>query len=139
MNLKRILTAGSAVALMALPLSAKPVEADTLGGIRSVATSPADLIRGEVSGVRVSAVDGGADGLQNVYIRGFNTLRGDSQPLWIVDGVVMGSSANDNLDAFYLSGGLTANNDKLPDYSGRAYTSPIGGFGWLNPYERKEE
>ena len=135
MNLKRILTAGSAVALMALPLSAKPVEADTLGGIRSVATSPADLIRGEVSGVRVSAVDGGADGLQNVYIRGFNTLRGDSQPLWIVDGVVMGSSANDNLDAFYLSGGLTANNDKLPDYSGRAYTSPIGGFGWLNPYD----
>lgn len=135
MNLKRILATGCAMVLMVLSLSANPVEADTLGGIRSVATSPADLIRGEISGVRVSSVDGGANGFQNVHVRGLNTLRGDSQPLWIVDGVVMGSSANDNLDAFYLSGGLTANNDVLPDYSGQAYTSPIGGFGWLNPYD----
>ncbi len=135
MNLKRILAAGCFMTLSVLSLPAKVVETDTLGGVRSVATSPAGLLRGELSGVRVSSVDGSLDGLLNVYVRGMNTLRGDSQPLWIVDGVVMGSSANDNLDAFYLSGGLNANSEPLPDYSGRAYTSPVGGFGWLNPYD----
>lgn len=135
MNLKRIFAVGCVMTVMTLSVSAKVVKADTLGGVRSVATSPADLLRGELSGVRVSSVDGSPNGLQNVHIRGLNTLRGDSQPLWIVDGVVIGSSANDNLDAFYLSGGLTANNDVLPDYSSQAYTSPIGSFGWLNPYE----
>ncbi len=105
------------------------------GGVRSIVSSPAELIKGELSGVYVSATDGNPHGLQNVHVRGLNTLRGDSRPLWIVDGVVIGSSANDNLDAFYLSGGLTANNDLLPDYSGEAYTSPIGTFGWLNPYD----
>ena len=114
---------------------AQVVATDTLGSAKSVAVSPAELLRGEVSGVRVSAVDGSSNGLYNVHLRGLNTMRGDSQPLWIVDGVAIGSAAYDNLDAFYLSGGLTANNDRLPDYSGRAYTSPIGNFGWLNPYD----
>ena len=96
-------------------MTAQEVVVDTLGGGKSVAVSPADLLKGEVSGVRVSAVDASRNGLQNVHVRGLNTLRGDSQPLWIVDGVVIGSAACDNLDAFYLSGGLTDNGDKLPD------------------------
>lgn len=105
------------------------------GGGKSIATSPAELLRGKMSGVRVSATDGNPNGHYNVNIRGLNTLRGDSQPLWIVDGAVIGSYVNHNLDAFYLSGGTTINGDQYPDYSGRSYTSPVGNFGWLNPYE----
>lgn len=135
MNLKRILAAGCVMTAMTIPMSARNIDADMSEGVRSVASSPADLLRSELSGVRVSAVDGSAEGLLNVYVRGVNTLRGDSQPLWIVDGAIIGSSANDNLDAFYLSGGLTSNNEPLPDYSAQAYTSPTGGFGWINPYE----
>lgn len=100
-----------------------------------VAASPAELMKGKFSGVRVSAVDGAPDGLYNVNIRGLNTLRGDSQPLWIVDGAVIGTAVNDYLDAWYLSGGKTVNGDRLPDYSGRSYTAPIGNFGWLNLYD----
>lgn len=115
------------------PVAAKVVLTDSLGVGKTVAMSPAEMIRGEVSGARVSAIDGSPNGAFNVNIRGLNTLRGDSQPLWIVDGAVIGSSVNRNLDAFYLHGGLTAKGDALPDYSGRSYTSPIGNFGWLNP------
>ena len=108
---------------------------DTLGTVKSVAASPAGLIKGQISGVRVSSIDGASNGLQNVNIRGLNTLRGDSQPLWIVDGAIIGSNINQNLNAFYLAGGKTINGDKLPDYSGQSYTYPIGNFGWLNPYD----
>lgn len=110
------------------------VVTDSLGA-KPVATSPASLLKGELSGVRISAVDGNPNGHLNVNIRGLNTLRGDSQPLWIVDGAVIGSGINRNLNAFYLAGGKTINGDKLPDYSGRSYAAPLGNFGWLNPYE----
>ena len=116
-------------------MSAKSIVVDTLGGTKSVAASPAELLKGELSGVRVSSVDGSPNGLYNVNVRGLNTLRGDSQPLWIVDGAVIGSSINQNLNAFYLTGGSTINGDKLPDYSGRSYTYPVGNFAWLNPYD----
>lgn len=120
---------------MAGNMSAEVMVTDTLGGVKSIASSPAEIIRGEISGVRVSAIDGSPNGLLNVNLRGLNTLRGDSQPLWIVDGAVMGSSINQNLNSFYLTGGKTINGDKLPDYSGRSYTTPVGNFGWLNPYD----
>ena len=135
MNLKRILTVILLVQLSLVGVSAQVVEADTLGGARSVAVGPVELLGGELSGVRVSAVDGSPNGLLNVNIRGLNTLRGDSQPLWIVDGAVIGSSINQNLDAFYQTGGKTSNGDDLPDYSGQYYNSPIGNFAWLSPYE----
>ena len=114
-------------------VSAKVVVTDSLCVGKTVAMSPAELIRGEVSGARVSSIDGNPNGAFNVNIRGLNTLRGDSQPLWIVDGAVIGSSVNHNLNAFYLNGGFTTKGDVLPDYSGRSYTSPVSSFGWLNP------
>ena len=135
MNQRRIL---AAVYLLSCPFIltyAKDRVIDSLGVEKAVAASPAKLLTGEFSGVRVTSVDGSPYGEQNVYIRGVNTIRGNSQPLWIVDGVMIGSSLNQNLDAFYMRGGQTSNGDQLPDYSGYSYTSPIGNFGWLNPYE----
>lgn len=133
MNIKLILT-NLCLAVSVVGV-AQTVENDGVGQLESIAASPAELLRGELSGVRVSAVDGSPDGMLNVNIRGLNSLHGDSQPLWIVDGTVIGSSLNNNLDAFYLRGGQTINYELLPDYSNRSYTSPIGNFGWLDPYD----
>ena len=133
MNVKLILT--NLCLAVSVAGAAQTVENDGVGQIEAIAASPAELLRGELSGVRVSAVDGSPDGMLNVNIRGLNSLHGDSQPLWIVDGTVIGSSLNNNLDAFYLRGGQTINYEPLPDYSDRSYTSPIGNFGWLDPYD----
>ena len=136
MNLKQILAVFCLMCLPLAPLSAQNAVRDTLGGSsRAMAGSPAELLKGELSGVRVSSIDGNPNGALNVNIRGLNTLRGDSQPLWIVDGAVVGSSVNNNLNAFYMGGGLTSNGEPLPDYSGRAYASPLNNFGWLSPCE----
>ena len=57
--------------------------------------------------------------MSSVYIRGLNTIRGDSQPLWIVDGIVIGNYT-----------GIT-----MPDYTGESYAPARNNFAWLDPYE----
>lgn len=86
------------------------------------ASTPAELILGQFSGVRVSAVDGNPDGLLNVNIRGINTIRGDSQPLWVVDGVILGNEVARNSDGFW-------------QYGESSYTSPVNSIAFLNPAE----
>ena len=86
------------------------------------ATSPAELIQGTISGVRVSSVDGNPDGLKNVNVRGVNTFRGDSQPVWIVDGVILGSDIVRNLDGFW-------------QFDEESYTAPLNDIPFLNPSE----
>ena len=48
---------------------------DSLELGKSVAQTPASLVKGEVSGVRVSSVDGSPNGAVNTNIRGLNSLR----------------------------------------------------------------
>lgn len=135
MTCKHILAIFSLLSFPVAALSAKDIVTDTLGTVKAVAKTPAELLKGEVSGVRISSIDGNPNGELNVNVRGLNTLRGDSQPLWIVDGAVIGNSVNQNLNAFFLSGGYNSAGIALPDYSERSYISPLGNFGWLNPYE----
>ena len=86
------------------------------------AASPAVLIDGTVSGVRVSAVDGNPDGLKNINIRGINTVRGDSQPLWVIDGVILSNELARNLDGFW-------------QFGEDSYSAPVGNIPFLNPEE----
>lgn len=121
---RKLFAAVFALALSSPGLIAGDVAKDTLGIAKSVARSTASLLRGEVSGVRVSSLDGSLSGVESVLVRGLNTLRGDSQPVWIVDGVVLSSSAFENRDLFFRS-----------DYAGCAYTAPKDNMSWLNAYE----
>lgn len=45
------------------------------------------LMQGKIAGVVVSAVSGQPGTTQKIRIRGTNTLTGDAEPLWVVDGV----------------------------------------------------
>ncbi len=98
------------------------VAAQSLKAQEQYASSPADLIQGTVSGVRVSSVDGNPDGLKNVNIRGINTFRGDSQPIWVVDGVVLGADLVRNLDGFW-------------QWGEESYSAPVNSIPFLNPAE----
>ena len=116
------------------PIWAQDTLTDTLNIGRSSAQSPADLLRGRVSGVRISLTDGNPNGFISTQIRGLNSLRGDSQPLWIVDGVILGSGPRDNIDAFWQRGGFTSKGDVIPDYTGLSYTSRLNDLAFLDPY-----
>ena len=119
------------IAITALALSVSllagakdDVVRDTLQFDRALASNPAAMLQGQISGVRVSATDGSINGPQNIYIRGVNALRGDSQPLWIVDGVIINSSFNQNREAFF-------------NFGEESYSSPINALGGIDLYDIK--
>ncbi|MSP08202.1 MAG: SusC/RagA family TonB-linked outer membrane protein [Chitinophagaceae bacterium] len=62
----------------------------------------ANELSGKVAGVMVSRAASGAGGSSKVVIRGLNSLQGNSQPLYVVDGVPLN---NGNLDPAGRGGG----------------------------------
>ncbi len=119
------ITASLCIALLGsifFQAKATDVVKDTLGLVKAGAVTPAELIRGRVAGVRVSAIDNSVNGALNTHIRGVGELRGDSQPLWIVNGVQLNTSLNRNLKAFW-------------QYGESSYTAPLNPIAFLNPYD----
>lgn len=92
-----------------------------------------ELMETNISGVRVLSTDGSLTGLRLINIRGLNSIRFDSAPLWVVDGAIIGQFENLNLNAFYQTGGETSEGDALPDYTGQSNLSAIDDLLWLNP------
>ena len=111
-----LLTAAAVVA------GAQQVQQDTLAYGTGVYTNPAMLLQSKISGVRVSATDGGPAGQINTNIRGLNSVRGVSEPLWIVDGAVLSSSVGEAFQVFSQYG----------DY---AYTTPVSQMEGWNLYD----
>lgn len=59
-----------------------------------------NLLKGKVAGVQVQQTAGDPGGTVSVKIRGINSLRGDNEPLYVVDGVIINNVTNDNPDPF---------------------------------------
>ena len=76
---------------------------DISGSVTSVNTSemmkraPVNLaqgLQGSAPGVLVTAQDGAPNAMAQVRIRGVGTINGNSEPLYVVDGVQVGTNAN---------------------------------------------
>jgi len=64
------------------------------------------ILRGKVPGVDITSTSGLAGSGTNVIIRGYSSITGDNQPLFVVDGVPF--NADTNNDRGFTSGGATA-------------------------------
>ena len=122
--MKKIFTILAAAAGFCLNAGAEAVVTDTLGFDRMNASTPAEMLRGKVSGVRVSLSDGGVNSTVNTTIRGLNSLRGSSEPLWVIDGAILSSTHSGDLNAFWQD-----------RFSGMACTSGQNPLSFLNPYD----
>lgn len=60
-----------------------------------------DVIAGQFSGVQVLADDGAPGASFSVRIRGIRSLRGDTQPLYVLDGVILNSPLRDADPVFW--------------------------------------
>jgi TonB-linked SusC/RagA family outer membrane protein len=58
------------------------------------------LMRGRVAGLTVTQAGGDPGAAASVRIRGGNSLRGDNEPLYVVDGVIISNVTADNSDPF---------------------------------------
>ncbi len=79
-------------------------KSDITGAVTSVAlddvearsaTSIQNLLQGRAPGVQVQAGDGAPGSAVNIKIRGTSSLTGSSEPLYVVDGIVMNSASAD--------------------------------------------
>lgn len=98
---------------------------DTLEFDKALAASPADMLKGKVSGVNVSSLDGGINGVVSTTIRGINSLRSDCQPTWVIDGAVLNPVITQNLDPFWQYGQV-------------GYMAPLNPMMFINPYDIEE-
>lgn len=95
---------------------------DTLGFVSSISSSPEMMLEGRVSGVRVSSGSGEVNVDLTTLIRGVNSLRSDSQPLWIIDGALLGSSTS------YAAAPFS-------QYGERSCLNPFNSMAFINPYD----
>lgn len=119
--MKRLFLSASCILFYATLCAAQDIVRDSLEIFKTALASPESQIQGRVAGVRVFSLDGMSGGTQGVYIRGLNTLRADSRPLWIVDGAIIDSPLSSDEDAFW-------------QYGESAYASPLSRL-FLSPYE----
>jgi len=61
--------------------------------------SVASLLQGRTSGLQVSSNTGSPGAPVSIRIRGANSLRGNNEPLYVVDGVIINSAGEDVLNA----------------------------------------
>jgi len=66
----------------------------------------ARILRGKVPGVDISSTSGLAGTGTNIIIRGYSSISGDNQPLFVIDGVPFNSDTNN--DGNFVNGGATA-------------------------------
>ena len=76
------------------------------------------LLQGRMSGVQVNTEGGQPGGAMSIKIRGVNSLRGNNEPLYVVDGVVITSAGQDTGSAFSDANEMS---------------TPTNGLAGLNP------
>lgn len=72
-----------------LGYSATTVKSGEVAGART--SNVADALSGKVAGVQVNSTSSDPGSVSNIVIRGFSSINGSNQPLYIVDGVPLGS------------------------------------------------
>ena len=70
------------------------VSIDTKSMMKRTPVNVAQALQGAAAGVMVTSQDGAPGSNSAVRIRGIGTINGDAQPLYVVDGVQVGSSAD---------------------------------------------
>ncbi len=66
-------------------------------------TSLADIIQGEVAGISVSKIDGQVGAAYEFMLRGINSIRGNQQPLILVDGVAINADMQSEANPWSLN------------------------------------
>ncbi|MGB3799548.1 MAG: TonB-dependent receptor plug domain-containing protein, partial [Lewinella sp.] len=68
-----------------LGYSVATIQGDEIGTVRE--TNIVNSLQGKVSGVQINQQSGNLGGSTKILIRGVNSLSGNNNPLWVVDGV----------------------------------------------------
>ena len=87
-----ILTGYGEVRRKDLTGSVAKVNGDELANIPAARVD--QLLQGRASGVQVSAISGEPGARTTIRIRGGNSIQGNNEPLWVIDGIIVGTDFN---------------------------------------------
>ncbi|WP_044122036.1 SusC/RagA family TonB-linked outer membrane protein [Segatella baroniae] len=73
-------------------------EVKTDGLIENKSFSVANMLQGKVAGVQIAQSGTGLGGSTRIVMRGLNSLSGNNQPLWVVDGFPINDSSVEQAD-----------------------------------------
>lgn len=90
----------------ALGYSATKVSADEISGARN--SNPMSSLSGKVAGLQVQATSNDPGAANSVVIRGFSSINGNNQPLYVIDGVPLQSTTM-NTQGHSINGGGISN------------------------------
>lgn len=88
-----------------LGYSATTVASDEIVNART--TNVADALSGKVAGLQVSSTSSDPGSVSNITIRGFGSINGSNQPLYVVDGVPLQTSYVSGTGLNIATGGLS--------------------------------
>ena len=80
----------------ALGYAVTELKGDELASANTI--SPIQSLQGKVAGVDIAASDGGIFGATKIQIRGASTLKGNNQPIYVIDGVILDNSVSGSDD-----------------------------------------
>lgn len=80
----------------ALGYAVTEVKGDELKAANTI--NPVAALQGKVAGVEIRQSDGGLFGAAKIQIRGASTLKGNNQPIYVVDGVILDNTTSGNED-----------------------------------------
>ncbi len=111
-----------------LGYSATAVKSDEL--VKAHTTNVADALSGKVAGLSVSATSSDPGSVSNIIIRGFSSINGSNQPLYVVDGVPLQNSMQSSNGHNVATGGISNINsediESLTVLKGAAATALYG-------------
>ncbi|RYZ30132.1 MAG: TonB-dependent receptor [Chitinophagaceae bacterium] len=87
-------------------------------------TSVDKLLQGRAAGVEVNSGSSAPGGAINVRIRGLSTISGGTEPLYVVDGVIVNTATQDNTNSL-----------KVGTNPGNSYQESQNGLTGINPQD----
>lgn len=116
--------------------SVKSIKAEAFN--RGIINSPEQLLQGKVAGVNVTSASGEPGGAMNITIRGPGSLRAQSTPLFVVDGVALDNNGTGGGNALsFLNPQDIESIDVLKDASATAIYGSRGSNGVVLVTTRK--
>jgi TonB-dependent starch-binding outer membrane protein SusC len=79
-----------------------------------------EFLQGRAAGVQILSNGSELNSTQSIRIRGANSLRGDNEPLYVIDGIIVNSTTEDVAD---------------PLQGGNSYLSAQNGLSGINPQD----
>jgi len=116
----------SSVSRQNLANSVETVSSEDLAGRTGTETLDGAL-SGKVAGAEISSYSGAPGGGMSVKLRGVSTINGNSQPLYIIDGVILNNSA--------ISSNVNAVTEAAAGGSRTSQDNPVNRIADLNPQD----